>query len=554
MNLLRFVVLVGALVFVHELGHFLAARLFGVRVLQFSLGFGPRVLGVRWGGTEYRVALLPLGGFVKMLGEEQDEAVPAADAGRSFSAQSIGRRALIVIAGPALSLAFPLLLYFMVALGDRALTPPVIGTVVPGHPADGKLQPGDRVLSIDGRAVDSFRDVRAAIAGAPGRPLRFRVERASVPLEVMVTPLSVKFDQPLDVVEYAGRAGITPGFALPVIAVRHGRSPASVAGLRTFDLVLSYAGRPVARAIDLERALAVSRGSTVPVSFVRPVEVRGALEGLCDLEVLEPGLAMLTPEPGEGDVLSRTGIESPDLYVADVPPNSPEHAMGLRRGDRILSVDGVAPPSWEALREALLESPQRSHALSFRRDAREVAGAFRVEHEEFTDEFGQRFRRATFRTERWVPAVLEPSVPNPRLVSGAISSAWQETRRALGFLSLAMWRVIQGRVPASSMGGPLAIYDASASTAGGGAASFLRLMALISINLGLLNLLPVPTLDGGHLMFLGVEAIRRRPLSVRTRRLTSLAGLVILLGIMGLAVKNDLTRKFSQTRTVHVSP
>lgn len=551
MNFLRFVALVGALVFVHELGHFLAARLFGVKVLQFSLGFGPRIFGVRWRGTEYRIGLLPLGGFVKMLGEDPEDPVPTADAAKAFSSQSVLRRALIVLAGPLMSLAFPLLLYFMVALGHRTLTPPIVGTVVPGHPADGKLQPGDRVLAINGREVFSFQDIRERIASSPGRPMRMRVERAGQPIEVTITPLSIKLDQPLDVVEFAGRAGIAAGFALPVIAVRDTRSPAAVAGLRTFDLVLSYAGRPVTRAIELERMLAVSRGSSVPVAFVRPVAINAALGGFCDLEVLDPGLSMLTPEPGDGDVPSRTGIESTDLYVADVPSSSPEFAMGLRRGDRILAVDGVAPPSWEALREALLDDPNRTHSVSFRRDGREVAGAFRVEREEFTDEFGQRFRRPVFRTDHWVPSPLEPPIENPHLTSGAVRAAVQETARALGYLSLAIWRVVQGRVPASSVGGPIAIYDASASTAGEGVAGFLRLMALISINLGLLNLLPVPTLDGGHLLFFGVEAVRRRPLSLRTRRLASLAGLVILLALMGLAVKNDLTRRFDRARVVN---
>ncbi len=541
-NFLRFVALVGVLVFVHELGHFLAARLFGVKVLQFSLGFGPRIFGVRWRGTEYRIGLLPLGGFVKMLGEDPDDPVPTADATKAFAAQSVLRRTLIVLAGPLMSLAFPLLLYFMVALGHRTLTPPIIGTVVPGHPADGKLQPGDRVLSINGREVFSFQGIREQIASSPGRPMRMRIERSGQPVEVTITPLSVKLDQPLDVVEFAGRAGIAAGFALPVIAVRDARSPGAVAGLRTFDLVLSYAGRPLSRAVELERLLAVSRGSSVPVAFVRPVAINAALGGLCDLEVFDPGLSMLTPEAGDGDVPSRTGIESTDLYVADVPAGSPEYAMGLRRGDRILAVDGVAPPSWEALREALLDDPNRTHSISFRRDGREVAGAFRVAREEFTDEFGQRFRRPV--------APLEPPIENPHLFSGAARAAVRETAHALGFLSLAIWRVVQGRVPASSVGGPIAIYDASASTAGEGVAGFLRLMALISINLGLLNLLPVPTLDGGHLLFYGAEAVRRRPLTLRTRRLASLAGLVVLLALMGLAVKNDLTRRFDRARVV----
>jgi regulator of sigma E protease len=128
----------------------------------------------------------------------------------------------------------------------------------------------------------------------------------------------------------------------------------------------------------------------------------------------------------------------------------------------------------------------------------------------------------------------------------------RDTTNALGYLSLAIWRVAQGRVPASSVGGPIAIYDASASTAGEGVAGFLRLMALISINLGLLNLLPVPTLDGGHLVFYAIEAARRKPLSLRTRRLASLVGLIALLALMGLAVKNDVTRRLDRAAVVNV--
>jgi regulator of sigma E protease len=551
-NFLRFVALVGALVFVHELGHFVAARSFGVKVLQFALGFGPKVLGFRWRGTEYSVRLLPLGGFVKMLGEDPEDKVPPTETQAAFCSQSVTKRAVIVLAGPLMSLAFPLLLHFMVGLGQRTLTPPIIGTVVAGHPADGKLQPGDRVLSIDGEEVISFQDIRERIANSPGRSMRFRVERAGQTVELTITPLSIKIPQPLEVVEFAGRVGIAAGFALPVIAVRDQHSPAAVAGLRTFDVVLSYAGRPVTRAIELERALAVSRGSSVPVSFVRPVAVHAALGGLCDLEVFDPGLTILTPDPGEGDVVSRTGIESPDLYVADVPTTSPEYAMGLRRGDRILGVDGVAPPSWEAFREALLETPDRPHSVSFRRDGREVVGAFRVEHEEFIDEFGHRFRRPSFRTDHWIPAVLEPPIPNPHVVSSAFRSAIRDTASALSYLSLALWRVVQGHIPASSVGGPIAIYDASASTAGEGAAGFLRLMALISTNLGLLNLLPVPTLDGGHLLFYAIEAIRRKPLALRTRRLASLAGLVALLLLLALTVKNDVSRRLERSATVSV--
>ncbi len=517
----------------------------GVKVLQFSLGFGPRIFGFRLGGTEYRVGMLPLGGFVKMLGEDQDDPIAEVDKSKAFALQPVGKRALIVLAGPLCSLLFPVLLYFILFLGQSTLTPPIIGTVVPGLPADGQLLPNDRVLSINGKEIYSFQQVREIIAESPGIALRFRVHRGDSDLTVSITPQSIKLEQPLEVIEYGGRVGITASFALPVIAVRHGRSPAAIAGLQTFDLVTSYAGRPVHRWLELERLLSLSRGATVSVSYLRPVPVNAALNGLCDLDVLDPGLAMITTESGEGDLLSRTGIEPPDLYVADVPVDSPEYAMGLRRGDKFLGVDGVTPSSWEAVREALFENPTRQHHLTFRHDGREVEGAFVLDREEIFDEFGQRFRRPAFRSSHWVPSVSEAPIENPHPLRWAVRNAVAETSRALSFLSLSIVRVIQGRLPASSVGGPLAIYDVTRSTASDGSAGFLRLMALISINLGLLNLLPIPTLDGGHLLFYSYEVVRRKALSLRARRLASLAGLVMLLLLMALALKNDIQRKLS---------
>jgi regulator of sigma E protease len=546
MNFLRFVALIGALVFVHELGHYVLAKLCGVRVLKFSLGFGPRVLGVRIRATDYCISLIPFGGFVKMLGEDPNEPVAPHEAARSFQAQALWKRFLIVLAGPAMSLVFPVVLYFVVFLGQTDITPPVIGTVVPGHPAEGRLYPGDRVLAINGAHVGSFQEVRERIAEAPGRPLRFRLQRGEQTVEATVTPASVRQERPLDVVEYEGRAGISAGFPLPIIAVRPGVNPAARAGLRTFDIVAAYAGRPIARWADLDRALAQSRGATVPVSFLRPREVEGALGGLCDLEVLDPGLAQMTPDPGEGDVPTRTGIEAPDLYVAYVPPHSAEHEMGLRRGDRVLTLDGLAPPSWESFVESVLQGGQRRRQLSFRHEGHDVVGAFAIRPVVWTDEFGQRYMRLSFRTEHWAPTVAEPPVPNPAPTLYAVRHAWRETKQALSFLSLSLVRLVQGRVPLSTVGGPIMIYDVSRSTASDGVWGFLWLMALVSVNLGLINLLPIPTLDGGHLLFFAIEGVTRRPVALRVRQVASVLGLLCLVLIMVVALKNDLQRKLGR--------
>ena len=552
-NLLRFVALIGGLVFVHELGHFAWAKIFNVKVLKFSLGFGPRVIGYRHQETDYCVSLIPLGGFVKMLGEDPSDHIAPEDVPRSFHRQALWKRFLIVLAGPLMSLMFPVLLYFVVFLGQTDLTPPVIGTVVPGYPAENRLMPGDRVLAVDGRTVGSFQDVRDAVSAAPAREMRFDVQRGDQHLTVRVTPESVRIERPLDITETVGRAGISAGFALPVIGVRGPNVPAWVSGLRTFDLVTMYAGNPIRRWIDLERVLQASRGATVPLGFLRPRVVPDALGGLCDLEVFDPGLAQITPEPGTGEVLRRTGIEPADLYVADVSPDSPEYQMGLRRGARVVSVDGEAPPSWERFHERIMSGGRQLRSLRFLHEGRESQGAFSLRPTSWTDEFGQRYVRLAFETGHWVPTDADAPIENPSPTTYALRNAMRETSEAMRFLSTGIVRVLQGRVSIQTVGGPIMIYDVTRSTASDGPWGFLWLMALVSINLGLINLLPIPTLDGGHLMFFAVEGVIRRPVPLWIRQTASVLGLLLVLGVMLIAFKNDLQRKFGNTQPIVVT-
>ncbi len=552
-NLLRFVALIGGLVFVHELGHFAWAKIFNVKVLKFSLGFGPRLFGYRHQETDYCVSMIPLGGFVKMLGEDPSDRIAPEDVPRSFHRQALWKRFVIVLAGPLMSLLFPVALYFTVFIGQTDLTPPVIGTVVAGFPAEGRLLPGDRVLAIDGVSLGSFQEVRDQVAAAPGRELRFDVERDGQPMTVRVTPEALRLERALDIVETVGRAGISAGYALPVIGVRGGTVPASVAGLRTFDLVTMYAGNPVRRWIDLDRALQASRGATVPVGFLRPRVVREAAGGLCELEVFDPGLAQITPEPGTGEVLRRTGIESADLYVADVSPDSPEYQMGLRRGARVVSVDGQAPSSWERFHERIMAGGRALRELRFLMEGRESQGSFSLRPTTWTDEFGQRYVRLSFDTRHWVPTDADAPIENPKPIAYAMRNSIRETTEAMRFLSTGIVRVIQGRVSIRTVGGPIMIYDVSRSSAAEGPWGFLWLMALVSINLGLINLLPIPTLDGGHLLFFAVEAVIRRPVPLWIRQTASVLGLLLVLAVMLVAFKNDLQRKFGNTQPIVVT-
>src|SRR6187401_750674 len=177
LDLLYFVLFVSILIFIHEFGHFAFAKLFGVKVLTFSIGFGPKILKVRGKETEYCIGLLPFGGFVKMLEEgKASEAILPEERHRTFESQTLWKRVVVVLAGPAMNLIFPMALYTSVYLEDREFLPPTVGAVFPGKPADGKLFPGDTITAIDGEAVSNFPHVQKAFAKSAGVPIRVEID------------------------------------------------------------------------------------------------------------------------------------------------------------------------------------------------------------------------------------------------------------------------------------------------------------------------------------------------------------------------------------------
>ncbi len=559
MDLLYFVLLISILIFVHEAGHFTFAKIFGVKVITFSIGFGPKILKIRGKETEYCVGVIPLGGFVKMLEEsKRTEPILPEDRKRTFEAQELWKRIVIVLAGPAMNILFPVVLYTSVFLEDRQFLPPTVGVVLPGKPADGKLLPGDRIVSVDGVEVSSFPESQRLVSARAGVPTHFVVLRDGKTLDLIITPLNeVKVVEPreLDIVEHVGQVGFQSTFPAPVIGVPRTDSPAYRAGLRTFDRITALNGRKVDRMIDLVTGLSANRGDTVVVAFERPMPV-SAMDGLVDIAVEEPEVATLTPtapaarpagldaEGRAGDVLARTGIESADMYAVFVPESSSEWKAGLRAGDRITSLDGAPPRLWQSMEDELVRSASKMHALAWTRAGEPMAGMFQLRDEEWGDDYGQRYQRYVFRTTHWTPDAPQEYVPNPSPVLYAIRRGYEETARGVKFTLLGFFRLIEGRASLASVGGPITIYDIAGQAGAQGTLPFVWAMALISINIGLINLFPIPVLDGGHLMFFLVEAVKRRPLSVRVREISSLVGMSMLFLLMLLAFKNDVTRRW----------
>jgi regulator of sigma E protease len=546
MDLVYFVILVSSLILVHELGHFMVAKAFGLKVITFSLGFGPKILTLRGRETEYCIGLLPLGGYVRLLEAAKTEIVLPEDRNRTFESLGYFKRILVVLAGPVMNLVFPLLLYFSVFVVHGPFLPPTIGMVLPGHPADGNLRPGDRVMAVNGVDIGTFDELKRSIAKHPGKALRFKVFRDNRYVEVEVVAEETVERREFDIVDRVGTIGIQPSAPAAVVGIPDPSSPAYRAGLRTFDVITNVAGKSVRKFMDLVDTLGQNPGETVPVTYNRPVNIPDALGGLAEMAVYEAGVVALTPDPAGVDLLSRTGIELADLYAAVVPEDSYLYQAGLRPGHKILRLDSEPMPAWSTFRERILLAPDRPHRVEFLSPSERVvkSGTFRFSRGDFSNAGGQALARNVDRVRQWVPLAPDAMVEHPTPVRYAMHKALEETVGVSRFVLVGIMRVLQGRVSLKSLSGPITIYEVAGEEGRKGADYFVWLMAFISINLGLLNLLPLPVLDGGHLMFFAIEGALRRPLPLRVREVAHIVGMAILLTLMALVFKNDVEKRW----------
>jgi len=546
MDLFYPIILISSLIFVHELGHFLFAKAFGVKVLTFSLGFGPKVLRLRGRETEYCVSLIPLGGYVRMLEAAKSDVVLPEDRKRTFESLPLYKRIVIVLAGPAMNLVFPVLLYFAVFVGDGPFLPPTVGIVLPGHPADGKLMPGDRIMAVNGEEVATFDEVERIIAKSPGELLHFKVFRDNRHVDVEVTSEEKVERRELDITDRVGSVGIGTSAPAAVIGVPNAESPAYRAGLRTFDIVTNVGGLPVRRFKDLTEAFGDNAGETMPITYLRPISVPNALGGLADAAVFEAGVVALTPDAAGTTLLERTGLELADLYAAVVPEDSYFYKAGLRPGDKVLKLDGEPVAAWSTFRERVMAQPDRPHRIDYQaaRDGVVRSGTFQVRREDFTDDHGQSFSRYVLQIQDWVPLAPEDSVEHSAPLRYALTKAIEETADVTHFVMVSLVRLIEGRISLKALSGPITIYEVAGEEGRKGADHFIWVMALISINLGLFNLLPIPVLDGGHLLFFVIEGVLRRPVPMRIRELAHVVGMAILVGLTMLAFKNDLEKRW----------
>lgn len=552
MSVLYFLLLVGVLVLIHELGHFVAAKLLDVKVLRFSVGYGRPLFRVTLGETEYQIAAFPIGGYVRILGiEGTDEDRPRTDVGRSFASRPLWQRLVIVFAGPAANLVLPVIIYFVFFAGHTVLPAAVIGDVLDGGAAArAGLEPGDRVLEIDGRAVRYWEEIENSVRSSPGKELHLRVSRNGKVFERYLTPIEDTVRKRDGEIKIQGRVGITHAPFVPLVGVIDGQAPAARAGLRTGDLIISVDGQAVRNWRDVQHQLGRFARRTSIVYF------RGTeLPGVPQIELLTAGFADLVPETQVDETLKRqtyTGLEHAEMFVAHVDAGSPADSAGLRPGDLVTALDGKPVAHWMDLDQRLQAEPNKTFKLTW---TRAVAGSTAAPPETLTaevtqvwrkqlDEYDHTISRLVFGARNDVDRGNGTMVPIDGRVGYAMSKAFQRTGETISTMTSGFFQILGGDTPGEALGGPIMMYRVASVSGNQGWDSFLLMLALISVNLGLINLLPIPMLDGGQVLVFAIEGVRRKPLTAKERERIQLAGLILVGLITILALRNDVMRFF----------
>jgi regulator of sigma E protease len=450
-NLIAFLVAILVLVTVHEYGHFWVARQLGVKVLRFSIGFGKPLYSWRRPGddTEYVIAALPLGGYVKMLDErEAEDEIAPADKPFAFNNQPLWKRSLVVAAGPVANFLLAILLYWGLLMAGETGVRPEVGSVEPDSiAAEAGFAPGDVIDTVDGRPVATWGNFWFALLSASLGGDDVRVSTTTADGDTIVRRLPARALSPLD--------------------------------------------------------------------------------------------------PGQG-FLSQVGLRSrtPSIppVIAEVVPGQPAAAAGVQPGDRILSVDGEAIPHWSAFVELIQSHPQEAVVLRVERAGAEQS--LTLTPVAATTDDGTVIGRIGAGPQ--VPEDLFDEVEV--LVRHGPVAALLEAVRRVGDLSAVTLRIagrmLVGTASVENLSSPIGIADAAGKTARFGVEPYLEFLALLSVSLGLLNLLPIPVLDGGHLLYFAIEAVLGRPLSEEVQAHGQRLGLLLILCLMTLAFYVDIARLF----------
>ncbi|MDP8254221.1 MAG: RIP metalloprotease RseP [Candidatus Alcyoniella australis] len=541
--ILPFIVLLGALIFFHELGHFTLAKLFGVGVERFNLGFGRRIFFRKWGETEYGLSLIPFGGYVKMIGEHPDEAPDLTDEqkSRSFMHKPPWQRALIVFCGPLANWLLAVLIIGGIYMVGYPKPAPVIGRVyIDSAAAQAQLLPGDEIVAIDGSSIGLWDDVVNAVQGSQGSELEFAIRRDGGELSLPVQP---RLTEGLD--RFANKTDIwsigIDNFPLSSqVGLVGSETPAARAGFKTADTIRSVNSNDVRTWRQFQSALAAAGYGPIELAISRPSYTRGKGD---ELEVVWQELNLSVPAGGEAWSAQSLGVGQVGLFFYDVDPDKAAGQAGIEPGDQAVSIDGNPLSYSEQFIEYVQPRPDTPVVIGLIRDGVRLDLQVTARSEQNQDILGEISSigriGASFYGARALPELRIDRTHNP---FKALYMATVDTGRLTAEMGRFLVALFSGQANVHGLGGPILIAKVAGDSAKQGPFTFLMMMAFISINLALVNLLPLPVLDGGMLVLIGLERVRGKPLPLRTLEWIGSIGFGMIILLMMLIIFLDVSR------------
>ena len=538
-----FIILLGILIFVHELGHFLVARWNGVRVEVFSLGFGKKILQYKKGDTVYCLSIIPLGGYVKMFGDELGKEITEEEKKFAFTHKTVGQRIAVVLAGPLMNFFFAILLFFTISLVGEEMRSPVVGDISQGTYAyDAGFRSGDKILKVDDQIVTTWNDFQEYIAIKHDQNLTIEVSRefSGEIQNFKATPTLEPNPNILSHRDYIGDIkGLNFNSKSSVVAVSSTQSAAYLAGLRSGDRIAQVNEQKISYYRELPYYLQKMTAS----EYTFKVERYDASTE----KVSEHTFQLQLTENNSENKLQSWGIDQPDLYLANVVPASPAEAAGLKINDRLVQIKGIAIQRWEDVLTAI-KSFDGTAAIEVNvlRDGQPMSFSMTPQMTTHMTQMGSEEKRYTIGIQPLIAlANPETMIFKSESIGAAAVRGVEKTWDITTMTVISFLRLIQNKISPKNIGGVISIGQAAKETFKIGFSQFITMMAIISVNLFVLNLLPIPVLDGGHLLFYTIEAIKGAPVSMRKMEIAQQVGLVLLMSLMVFALFNDFSRLLS---------
>ncbi len=594
-NIVLVIIGIGLLIFAHELGHFLVAKKIGVRVHAFSLGFGPAIIRKQIGETDYRVSLIPLGGYVKLAGEQREESNTGEE--WEFMSKKPWQRAAVLIAGVSFNTALAFVAFIIAFRVGVPFITPEIGRTMPGWPAwEAGIRPGDKIVKINNVSDPDFEDIFISIAlnGSP-EGVNMEIERDDETFDVNVVP---RYDSTVGI----QRIGIAPATTLEVhkiFAIENSDAPAQRSDLRVNDRILEVNGNKIITENDFREIELANPGKELILTVLRD-------DKEIDVKV--------TPS-----VVARwmIGLSCATTKIDSVKDDSFANSLGLKKGDEIVKVNSQDVRGFTELINTIKDSPDGIVTLQVVRDNNTKYIKLTKYGEETVKEFsegifphyglivdstvegfpaekigikpgdtitsidgknvsewnqlltlvtasqGKEFEISWMHNYETITKTIIPK-KNEKNAQGSIGIKFKEKKiiRKYGLAKSCIvgthktivnikriYMTIQGfvskKLSTKALGGPVLIAQASYESAKSGIGKLMYFMAIISINLAVINILPVPVLDGGHLLFLGIEKIKGSPISEKTMAIANYIGFALIISLMIYATKNDIMRLFN---------